>query len=398
MSDEIKEYRLPELHTFGDDMSKRWTIEFCVWDENQNDGKGKLTRKQKRIPVRFNYDQRMQMAQKYITALSLSLSNGWYIKKKKDRDLSKEPPELIIADASVAEAYRGMILIKRHSLKKGSIKDYRLCTNHFIEFIESEGLDQLLIKELDEKTCLKFLDVWQMNSQASNRTRNNKLRVLKTLTNDLIKRGFLEKNPWSKIEKLRVTEPQNYPFQKYHKEVLIPFMKENDKQLWYACQFLYYLFIRIGELENIKIEQVRWDQNQVMIPNTFKSGKAKYPTISEAFEKVILEMGILKMNPDWYVFGTGGKPGPVKMKKGNLTKRFSEVRDHLQIDSKYVFYCWKHTGNFDSALAGVNIKAIQRQNGHAKLEDTDKYLRSIGVEHNEQIRERQPDIFADITQ
>ena len=101
-------------------------------------------------------------------------------------------------------------------------------------------------------------------------------------------------------------------------------------------------------------------------------------------------MGILKMNPDWYIFGSQGKPGPYPTKPDTLSKRFRDLRRALDIDEKYKFYSWKHTGNLDAVLAGVNIKAIQSQNGHVNIEDTDKYLRSLGIEHNQQIRDRQP--------
>jgi integrase len=373
-------YKIPILKTYGDDLTKRWTIEFYIWSAPLQ----KLVRKQAKIAQRLNAKERFAYADKLMSNIELMLTMGYHLKEANE-DITD-----IIEDIEAVKAYENIMEVKTHLLKKNSITAYRLSAESFCTWLKA-NYPKIKLGDLTKPLCIGYLDWYQREHGVSNRSRNNRMTFLRTLTNDLEARGFIQFNPWHKIKAERIRTPQNYPFTDYHKQKLIPALKR-DLQLWYACQFLYYLFRRPSELNGMKIGQINWQQKQVMIPNTYKSGEVKYPTISQEFEKVIIEMGILGMNPSWYVFGRGGKPGPLPLKDDNLSKRFSKIRDRLGVEKHYVFYCWKHTGNFDSVIAGVNIKAIQAQNGHAKLEDTDHYLRSLGYEHNEQIRAKQPSL------
>ena len=383
-------YKLGKLHDYNGDISKRWTIEFWVWNQNLNNGLGDLQRKQKKLPLRLSAEERRQQAQEFIFEVNHMLIMGYHIKSEEELD-PLERAEQAKKEITVLNAIEVVMSIKKAQLAELSYKDYRLEAKKLTEWID-DNFPDMLLAEFTEQHAINFLDYEQTEKGLSNRTRNNKLAVFKSLFGALQKKGFSEINAFADIDKEKQLKPQNYPFRAFHKKTLLPYMRENDRQHYNACLFQYYLFVRPGEIQNMKIEQIQWEQRQVVIPNTNKSKAPRYPTISEAFEKVIIEMGILELNPSWYVFGKDGEPGTQKLGNNTLRERFRDIRDHFGISGNYTFYCWKHTGNLDSLLAGVNIKAIQKQNGHADIATTDIYLRSLGFEHNQQIRERQPEL------
>ena len=53
-------------------------------------------------------------------------------------------------------------------------------------------------------------------------------------------------------------------------------------------------------------------------------------------------------------------------------------------------YGWKHTGNVDSFLAGVDPYDLMRQNRHHSLEQTMNYLRSMGLRPNVNFSKKAP--------
>lgn len=58
--------------------------------------------------------------------------------------------------------------------------------------------------------------------------------------------------------------------------------------------------------------------------------------------------------------------------------------------NKYTLYGWKHTGNVDAYLAGIDIYDIMRQNRHHSLEETMRYLNSLGLRPNVNFKKKGP--------
>lgn len=380
--------KYPVLYDAGGDLSKRWTIDYSVWNQNLNNGKGALQRRQKRIPLKMSERERRMFAQEYMTELRDYLAKGWHIKSDKIDPITQEIENK--QNKTVEDALALILLLKKPKLKPNSYKAYRLEAESLTDWV-NDNYPDLLLSEFSRSMAIRFLDETQMAGELTNRTRNKKLTLIRTLFNDLLEREYIEENVINGIKKEKEIQAQNYPFRNFEKEKLIPLLQK-DEQLWYACQFMYHLFVRPSELLGMKIGQIQWEQRQVMVPNTFKSNKPKYPVISKSFEQVIMDMGILEMNPDWYIFGHDHCPGSLPLNKKSLPSRFNKARFEAKLPNHFTFYCWKHTGNLDSCLEGVNIKALQQQNGHADIKDTDTYLRSLGFEHNEQLRSLQPSL------
>lgn len=70
---------------------------------------------------------------------------------------------------------------------------------------------------------------------------------------------------------------------------------------------------------------------------------------------------------------------------------YGEILKLCKLDrKKYSLYGWKHTGNVDSFLAGVDIYDLMRQNRHHSLEQTMGYLRSLGLRPNVNFGKKAP--------
>lgn len=62
---------------------------------------------------------------------------------------------------------------------------------------------------------------------------------------------------------------------------------------------------------------------------------------------------------------------------------YGEILKLCKLDrKKYSLYGWKHTGNVDSFLAGVDIYDLMRQNRHHSIAQTEQYLQSMGLRPN----------------
>lgn len=71
------------------------------------------------------------------------------------------------------------------------------------------------------------------------------------------------------------------------------------------------------------------------------------------------------------------------MTRNSVSGHHGEILKLCKLDrKKYSLYGWKHTGNVDSFLAGVDIYDLMRQNRHHSIAQTEQYLQSMGLRPN----------------
>jgi integrase len=65
-----------------------------------------------------------------------------------------------------------------------------------------------------------------------------------------------------------------------------------------------------------------------------------------------------------------------------MGSRFRKLTRDLNLSKDYTLYSWKHSGVVAAYKAGIDIKTIQSQCRHQSLEQTDIYLKSLGLNVN----------------
>jgi integrase len=121
-----------------------------------------------------------------------------------------------------------------------------------------------------------------------------------------------------------------------------------------------------------------------------KNRKQDSITIPASFEKLIETSGILKLDPEMYIFGYPGKlfqPSLIKVKRlDDFSDRQREVNTLLGINPDCSFYSWKHTGACELYNLTTDPYVVMRQCRHSDIVITMRYLRSLGMGVNEQVR------------
>lgn len=180
---------------------------------------------------------------------------------------------------------------------------------------------------------------------------------------------------------------------KYFQRVQIARIKNhllaNDPMLWLACEFIYYCFIRPGELRMLKIGDIHFDEFKIcMRSDISKNKKQQFVTIPEAFRPSLEQLK--HRTPREFVFYKEDctKPLPVN----GMVTRFRKVLRELGFGTEYQLYSWKHTGAVAAVRAGASLKELQIQLRHHSLEEVDKYIRQLGVNDLQDLEGRFPAI------
>jgi integrase len=204
----------------------------------------------------------------------------------------------------------------------------------------------------------------------------------------MVERSIIDKNPGKGIRRLQQVEKKNIAFTPKQRDILEKYLKLHDPELFLFTRFIYYTFIRPVELLRIRMSEVDIKQGIILVRSHQAKNKKQMPvTIPRALEEY-LPAELKEYPPNFYLFGKGLAPGPEPLDRKRVTERHTRAMKACGVyDGEVTMYSWKHLGNCNAYRAGADIKALQAQNRHHSLEMTDKYLRSLGLNHVSQLRD-----------
>jgi integrase len=253
--------------------------------------------------------------------------------------------------------HRGIWRNKTYQTYKSKVKV-------FLNWLGPRKLDSLAINDF-------FIELSQKRHRT---TYNTYRRTLKKILPAIGYNGLLEN-----IHKLKTsTTPAKY-FQRHQAKRLKTYLKDNDPELLFFCEFVYYCFLRPNsELRLLKVGDVDLDRWCIRVPGKVsKNWKNQYVTIPLPFREKVKEELFYKHSSEWLFPGRFDQSKPIGT--NSMMGRHRKVLRQLGFGKEYKLYSWKHTGAVACVQAGINIKQLQIQLRHENLETVDKYLRQLGI-------------------
>ena len=363
------------------DLSKRWYIEYSAFDVQAN----KLLKKYEYEVNKFETDkERRLFAAMRCQQLNDLLAKGYHFDSSKEEVPGKFP--------KVADAYQKALDIKSIELSLATINSYNSSLSRFREWIENSKYSRLNINQLDEKHCYEFIDTLAVAGLNPRTINSGYIDYLKAFHNTYMKRNKeVKKNPWIGITKKKeVGTTRNIAFNRMEVEQLKSLISTVDSELWVFIQFMYYLFMRPNEIRQLQVYNIQISRGLVFIDALkAKNKKDAYVTIPPVFLPTLKEVIKGKRSMEFIFTGNqAGKP----ISKNIMYERHKIYLERLDIRSGHSLYPWKHTGVIMAYTAGVDIKSLQRQLRHHSLEETDTYLRNLGLVQNTDILNKFPQI------
>lgn len=335
------------LYDAGGDLSKRWYVRYI-------DG-GQRRKKYGDINFFDTKEGRVGAAKKIIDAL----------KQKPDGDIGHQSAIIVKAKAWIED--------NRPRWRKKTYQTNKSKLENFIAWVGVRKPTPEIVKAFFQ----------HLLSERSGVTHNKYLREL-TRIFTAIGHPYLTKGL---LPVRAASTPAKY-FQSHQIARIKKMLEPSDPALWLAIQFIYYCFIRPGELRLLKIGDINFDDWRICIRSDIsKNKKTQYVSIPTAFRGQILELSA--MPPNDFVFqSVDGMPTGLN----TLSKRFRKALDKLGFSQEYKLYSWKHTGAVAVVKAGIGMKELQIQLRHASLDEVDKYLRQLGVMDLTRLNDKFPGI------
>ncbi|MDL2262727.1 tyrosine-type recombinase/integrase [Bacteroidales bacterium OttesenSCG-928-I21] len=263
----------------------------------------------------------------------------------------------------------------------------------FKKWLCENGFDKKLVNEFTKDDAENFLDYLKREKKVSDTTRNAYLVTIRTMFRKLVDEKILKENAWDGIPRKKCDKIGQLPFKPAQKEKLKKYFIENDLELWLFVQFEYYCFIRPSELRLLKIGAIDLDNRTILIESEIsKNKKNQYVTIPGPFLIYLKKIDITRHHFKNHIFSPGGRPGLYPYPVNHFYNRHKAITTQFGFNHRYSLYGWKHTGAVEAIKAGVKIKELQIQLRHSDLKTTDIYLKSLGVNDLDDLRDKFPEL------
>ncbi len=361
-----KPYKAPVLKDYDGDLAKRWYVDFWVWSEQEN----KLIRKRKWLIQHDTVEQRRQEANELLAFLKRALADGL---------ITPDPPKekRKLNAVTLSQLMENVFKVKEAQNRGTSVGAYRTVRNNFVKYWNDKGgLNN--VQALEKVHILEYLNYRQVVGKIENGTRNKELSFLKTIFNVAKELELITENPCNGIPRLKVNQKKDRVYTQDEIVLLRAAYAEKHADLLLFTYFVYYTYLRTRrEARFMKVSHINIKDKLVFVPDhNAKNGNARYAKMPQTLIDLIVKLGIMDYNPEFFVFGNQGTPGARAYGKNTMYDRHSKIAKALGISGDV--YSWKHTGIFMAYRQGIRMKDISIQCGHADLNETDAYFQKNG--------------------
>ncbi len=272
-------------------------------------------------------------------------------------------------------AFNEIIQIKCNACKN-SQKSYRHIATLFNPFIEKLGIGSTPVSTMLKRDAIGFLDFLETKGYC-NTTYNNRLRDMKTVWNELIRREYTEVNPFNDIRYKKRSTKKRRNLTEHEKTAIATYCKTHEKWLFRAIILQYYLLIRPSEMARLRFNAFDFKKGTVYLSEDItKNGKPATLTIPSIALQYLLEDTEFTQYPsNFFVFGACFEPNPTKPISENYLnykhRRVLEILVKLESLGDITgisFYSWKDSGITD--LANDDEVSIFKASLHARHSET----------------------------
>lgn len=398
-----KKIILPRLNDCGGEIHRQWFVYYSFLDPR--------TGQMKRFKLYNGFASlrtpadRYDHAEKMLDEYRRKLLSGWSPFEKRDAVIYEDEimyaPQAAIMGRRMTSmnplrSYLSEYLAdQRYRIAPKTYESYQSKTRLFCQWLEAREYDRDL-PLIDRKIIIQFFNFLIEHRKLSKRTIEKYQQNLTTLFDYLLKRKLIPENPVQDIPRIGlIVDYAPKPIKMVDVAKLKGAILKKDPQLWLACLFQFYCFIRPGtELRLLKVFNIDFDAALITVQNTLsKNRRTETVQIPNSFMKILLEVYQLNTySSDLYVFGREGCPGTEPMGKNTMRVKFNKFRDSLNMSKEYKFYSWKHTGASAAVDAGIPERHLMDQLRHKSFETTNYYFRRHKGYKSPDIQEKFPEI------
>ncbi len=393
----------PKLHDRQGDLTKQWYVSYTY--RNSVTKKMETFKVYEKINTYTTVAERIAEGKRVIKNLWRKLQGGWSPFANQDKKAvyadvtvtdvtkrGKKPNAQKPLDYTIKQYLSVYLIEKKPTLRKSSYQTYKSKINIFCQWLDKQDLALLPINELTVDHAALFIATLKHKSTTTQKAYINDLKtVFNHFKNE---KKLISINIFEHIIKPKVKKTPQKPFNPAQRHELKKYFGENHPQIFLLVQLIFYTLIRPNEARLLLISDIDTEEGTItMRAEISKNKKTQIVALPNELKKTLLEWKIYDYPANYYLLGKGGTPANKHWGRETLIKKHNGELRNLGYPLCYSLYSWKHTGAKSLAKIAKNIKAVQLQCRHASLDQTDQYLRDLGInDFTEELQNNYPPI------
>ncbi|NEU67961.1 tyrosine-type recombinase/integrase [Spirosoma agri] len=380
-----KPYKEPVLFNAKGDLTARWFVYYSY--VNPYTGKLERIKVYNDINKFKTKKERVDFARLIIEGINEKLKNGY-------NPFAEQSEQMAGGVYTLKEAVDAYLTLKTEQLRSKTVTGYKSILKQFEKWASNRYLTDRPLREMSREDIRDYFNHARKERNISATTHNTDLTTIRAFFSYWKEEGLIGINPANGVKRLREEVATHVVYSDDDITKITHYLNESDtpraKQLLQFIRFLYYTCIRPKEIRMLKIKDIRLATNTILIPAlAAKSGRSEPVDISPGLLDVINSMDLTETNPDWYIFGNGGKgvagdyadprPGPKPVGVNYFSRYYREVLNELNFSEHHTMYAWKHTRNVHLYMQDKDLLRLMRHNRHTDPKITMKYLRGLGL-------------------
>jgi integrase len=411
-------YRPAAILPADEDITKTWFVVFYVWDL----GKQQMVRKRV-LKSELNSIPDLVARKRYAEQMIEEIN--YHLKRDMVAE-SEIKPQIVKQDFrgySVIDAITYARTYKEtyEKVKTGSLEEYDACITVWKEFFKHKAYsEKFRLRDLNETVIQQFFEYLKTTRGNSNKTHNNRRANMHAVVEVLKKKDtnlFAGVNPFASVPILQTDSRKHAAYTDDQVQAIInSCAASGEHHLVLFIQYMFYSLARPDEICQLKVGHLRMDIQQILfLAKNAKTSIEQYIGVNNRFNEIITQSGVLKNPSNYYIFSNDKKyyagdreisadefkAVPKKQRKARGMRMvidhhpglnrvganyfYKRIKKHIaklglyEINPNYTLYSFKHTGAISLYMATRDIKLLQRQLRHQNIDQTNNYLRDLGV-------------------
>ena len=255
-------------------------------------------------------------------------------------------------------------LMYEKMFSSNTVNSYVRDLEEFNSFLESEYIKHVTYKDIRSYLAHMY------NKKYSSRTISRKLSAIRSFYKYEVNKGVIRDNPCLLISNPKVEKklPNYLSYNEIETMLEVPdTFKNNSLRDKLIIEILYSTGIRVSELVNIKVKDIDFYNNQILILG--KGNKERYVIFGNTLKDMLKEYISIKSDSEYLITNKYNK----KMSTRSIEEIVKKIVKIDGIKNKVTPHTIRHTFATHMLNEGPNLRLLQHISGPENLKTTEVY-------------------------
>ena len=255
-------------------------------------------------------------------------------------------------------------LMYEKMFSSNTVNSYVRDLEEFNSFLESEYIKHVTYKDIRSYLAHMY------NKKYSSRTISRKLSAIRSFYKYEVNKGVIRDNPCLLISNPKVEKklPNYLSYNEIETMLEVPdTFKNNSLRDKLIIEILYSTGIRVSELVNIKVKDIDFYNNQILILD--KGNKERYVIFGNTLKDMLKEYISIKSDSEYLITNKYNK----KMSTRSIEEIVKKIVKIDGIKNKVTPHTIRHTFATHMLNEGADLRVVQELLGHENLKTTEVY-------------------------